>query len=373
MSAAADQAPAATAGAGSERVPVRDDLGEARAYGAPQLDVSVRLNTNETPWPPPAEFTDALAAAVSGLALHRYPDRGAWRLRAALAERFGVTPERVWPANGSNEVLAQLLQAYGGPGRTLLRTQPGFAALPIIARTTGTDTVAVDLDDDLRLTPQRAAEAVERHTPDVVCVANPNNPTGVCEPLEVVRALHDAGSALVIVDEAYAEFAIASAVALLDELPRLVVTRTFSKAFRLAGLRLGYLLGPEWVVDDLALVRLPYHLDAITQAAGELACAHADAVTAHIAAITAERDRVQQALGERGVTTWPSQANFVLVGEPVPNLFQALLDRDVLVRDVADQPRLAGCVRVTIGTPEENDAFLAALDDAIAAHRGEQG
>lgn len=372
MSAAADPATADAAAAG-ERVPVRDDLRGARAYGAPQLDASVRLNTNETPWPPPPEFTDALAAAVSQLALHRYPDRSAWRLRAALGERVGLSPERVWAANGSNEVLAQLLQAYGGPGRTLLLTQPGFAALPTIARTTATDTVTVELDDDLRLTPQRAVEAVERHTPDVVCVANPNNPTGVCEPLEVVRALHDAGRALVIIDEAYAEFADASAVGLADELPRLVVTRTFSKAFRLAGLRLGYLLGPAWVVDDLALVRLPYHLDAITQAAGELACAHAETVTAHIDAIVAERERVQAALGERGVTTWPSQANFVLVREPLPNLFQALLDRGVLVRDVADQPRLAGCVRVTIGTPEESDAFLAALDDAIAAHRGEQG
>lgn len=372
MSAAPDQATAGSA-AGGERVPVRDDLGGARAYGAPQLDVSVRLNTNETPWPPPAEFTEALGAAVSELALHRYPDRTAWGLRAALGERLGVPPEGVWPANGSNEVLAQLLQAYGGPGRTLLRTQPGFAALPIIARTTGTDTVAVDLDDALRLTPERAAEAVERHDPDVVCVANPNNPTGVFEPLEVVRALHDAARALVIVDEAYAEFADASAVELVGQLPRLVVTRTFSKAFRLAGLRLGYLLGPEWVVDDLALVRLPYHLDAITQAAGELACAHAETVTAHIDALVAERERVRAALGARGVTTWPSQANFVLVREPLPNLFQALLDRDVLVRDVADQPRLAGCVRVTIGTPEENDAFLAALDDAIAAHRAEQG
>lgn len=372
MSAAADQA-AGRRAAGAERVPVRDDLGDARAYGAPQLDVSVRLNTNETPWPPPAEFAEALGAAVSDLALHRYPDRGAWALRAALGERFGLAPERVWPANGSNEVLAQLLQAYGGPGRTLLLTRPGFAALPTIARTTGTGTAAVDLDDDLRLTPARAAEAVERHDPDVVCVANPNNPTGVSEPPEVVRALHDAGRALVIVDEAYAEFAGGSAAELLDELPRLVITRTFSKAFRLAGLRLGYLLGPTWVVDDLALVRLPYHLDAITQAAGELACAHADTVTAHIAAIVDERERIRTALGERGVTTWPSQANFVLIREPVPNLFQALLDRDVLVRDVADQPRLAGCLRVTIGTPEENDAFLAALDHAIAAHRAEQG
>ena len=351
------------------RVPVRGDLQNATAYGAPQPDGAVRLNTNETPWPPPAELTDALQAKLGELDLHRYPDRQAWQLRTALGQRMGLPAERVWAANGSNEVLAQLLQAYGGPGRTLLATEPGFAALTPIARTTLTRTVTVSLDDDLRLTPGAAAEAVEAHDPDVVCLANPNNPTGVAEPLAVVRALHDAGRALVVIDEAYAEFARESALALLDELDRLVVTRTLSKAFRLAGLRLGYLLGPAWLVDDLALVRLPYHLNAITQAAGVLACAHAEAVTAHIEAIVAERERVLAALAERGVTTWPSQANFVLLREPSPGLFQALWDRGVLVRDFSERPRLAGTLRVTIGAPEENDAFLEALDDAVDAPR----
>lgn len=355
--------------AGPQRVALRADLQHASAYGAPQMDVAVRLNTNETPWAPPAQLIDALGEELAGLDLHRYPDRQAWALRRALGERLGLGPQRVWAANGSNEVLAQLLQAYGGPGRTLLRTEPGFAALGPIARTTLTDTVPLALDDDLRLTPRAAADAVARHDPDVVCLANPNNPTGVGEPLEVVRALHDAGRALVIVDEAYAEFADRSAVELLGELPRLVVTRTLSKAFRLAGLRLGYLLGPEWLVADLALVRLPFHLNAITQAAGVLACAHAEAVTAHIGAIVAERERLMAALAERGVATWPSQANFVLLREPVDGLFQALLDRGVLVRDFSELPRLAGTLRVTVGAPDENDAFLAALDDAVATHR----
>ncbi len=366
MSSAADQALARLAAQPAARVPVRDDLQGVAPYGAPQLDVPVQLNTNETPWAPPAALVQALQERVGELALHRYPDRGAWPLREALAARFGLAPEQVWPANGSNEVLAQLPQAYGGPGRTVLTSDPGFAALPTIARTTGTDVATVALDEDLRLTPEAAADAVERHAPTLVCVANPNNPTGIAEPAEVVRALHDAGEALIVIDEAYAELADASVVDLIGTLPRLVVTRTFSKAFRLAGVRLGYLLGPDWVVDDLQRVRLPYHLDQITQAAGELACAHAEAVTAHIASLVAERERLTAALADRGVVTWPSQANFLLLRAPVPELFDRLLARGVLVRDVSSHPRLTGCLRVTVGTPDENAAFLEAFDDACA-------
>ena len=352
----------------TDRVPVRDDLVEVTPYGAPQLDVAVRLNTNEMPFPPPAAFSELLAKRVAALALHRYPDRRADALRTALGARFGLGPERVWAANGSNEILLQLFQAYGGAGRTILLTSPGYSAHPLIARVTATDTMELDLDDDFSLRPSIAGEAVERLRPDIVCLANPNNPTGATVGLEAVRALHDAGDALVIMDEAYVEFGGTSAVSLLDELPRLVVCRTFSKAWRLAGLRLGYLLAHEWVVDDLRKVRLPYHLDMLTQEAGLVALELADEVTAHIAELSAERDRLYGEMrGIDGIQVWPSAGNFLLFRSELPDLFRRLLDHGVLVRDFSDKPRLAGCLRVSVGTREEDDAFLEALRASLAA------
>ena len=249
---------------------MRADLEGIEPYGAPQLAVPVRLNTNETPWPPPAAFSDQLAKRVADLELHRYPDREALELRRVLAARTGLAPERVWVANGSNEVLVQLFQAYGGAGRSLLLARPGYSAHPLLARVAATDVVEVDLDEELRLTPEAAADAVRRLRPELVCLASPNNPTGIPVPAEAVRAAHDAGSGLVIVDEAYVEFGDATVAGLLDDLHRLVVVRTFSKAFRLAGIRLGYLLAHDWVVDDLPcwirtkhgpMVAVPYTLD----------------------------------------------------------------------------------------------------------------
>jgi histidinol-phosphate aminotransferase len=351
---------------GPQRVPVRDDLRDVVPYGAPQLDVPVRLNTNETPMAPPPAFFEHLAKRVAGLDLHGYPDRRAWALRTALGARFGLPAERVWAANGSNEVLLQLFQAYGGPGRRLLLAQPGYSAHPLIARVAATPTAVFELDEQFRLPPALAAQAVREHDPDIVCIASPNNPTGVVVELDAVRALHDAGRALVIVDEAYVEFGGESAAALLDELPRLVVCRTFSKAWRLAGLRLGYLLAHDWVIDDLRKVRLPYHLDALTQEAGLVALELADEVTDHIAQLSAERDRLHDALASvDGVEVWPSAANFLLFRTSVPGLFDRLLEHGVLVRDFSDKPRCDGCLRVSVGTPAENDAFLQALKESI--------
>ncbi|HWH33181.1 MAG TPA: histidinol-phosphate transaminase [Egibacteraceae bacterium] len=359
------------------RVPVRGDLADVVPYGAPQLDVPVRLNTNETPFAPPAEYLKRLAERVETLPLHRYPDRRAWALRTALGERFGLPPERVWAANGSNELLLQLFQAYGGPGRTLLLFRPGYSPYPLYAQIALTDSVQADLDGDYRLTTEIALAAVEAHDPELICVTSPNNPTGMPVGLDVVRALHDASRALVIVDEAYVEFSQnhgdgaggVSATTVLDELPRVVVTRTFSKAWRLAGIRLGYLLAHDWVIEDLRKVRLPYHLDALTQAAGLAALDMADEVTAHIAVLGAERDRVHAELAAMpDVTVWPSAANFLLLRTTMDGgaLFEALLARGVLVRDFSSRPRLEGCLRVSIGTPEENDRFLAALKESLA-------
>ncbi len=347
-------------------VPVRDDLLDVVPYGAPQLDVPVRLNTNETAEAPPPAFLAAVGERLPGLALHRYPDRPARALREALAAVEALTADRVWAANGSNEVLLQLFLAYGGPGRRLLLFRPGYSAHPLIARVAHTATVEHDLPDDFVLTPDVAAAAMAAHDPDIVTIANPGNPTGVPVDADTVRALHDHGRGLVVVDEAYVEFGGTSARALLDELPRLVVTRTFSKAYRLAGLRLGYLLGHDWVVDDVRKVRLPYHLDAVKQVAGCVAIDQREALLDHVDRVAAERDRLAAGLAALdGVTVWPSTANFLLFRTGAAGVFDGLLRHGVLVRDFSTKPRLEGCLRVTVGTPTENDAFLEALTDVL--------
>jgi histidinol-phosphate aminotransferase len=346
------------------RVPVRSDLAEVVPYGAPQLDVAVRLNTNETAEPPPSGYLEAVAARLQTLELNRYPDREHHELRAALAGRHGVIAERVWAANGSNEVLVQLLQAYGGPDRTALSVRPGYSMYPELCRTTLTRHVQVDLDEGFRLSAAVAATAVETHDPDLVLLPSPNNPVGTAVAHDAIRALHDHSRGLIVVDEAYVEFAdpAASVLGLLDELDRLVVVRTFSKAFRLAGLRLGYLVGPAWVVEDVQRVRLPYHLDALTQVAGLVALEQEELFLEHRGRVAAERERLRSALRTRGdVEVFDSEANFLLIRTAHPDLFAALLQHGVLVRDFSRLPRLEGCVRVTVGTAAENDAFLAAL------------
>ena len=348
-------------------VPVRPDLADVTPYGAPQLDVPVRLNINETAEPPPSAYLDRVAERIRGLQLHRYPDRPATELREALASIEGLTADRVWAANGSNEVLLQLFQAYGGPGRRLLLFRPGYSAHPLIARVANTEVIEHDLPDDFQLTPDVATAAVAEHDPDIVCIANPNNPSGVPTELAAVRALHDASRGLVILDEAYVEFGGTSGRALLDGLPRLVVTRTFSKAYRLAGLRLGYLLGHDWVIDDIRKVRLPYHLDALKQVAALTALEMRDQLLDHVDRVAAERERLAAGLrGIDGVRVWPSTGNFLLFRTGTPDVFDRLLERGILVRDFSTRPRLEGCLRVTVGTRDENDAFLAAMHEVVA-------
>ncbi|HSK21894.1 MAG TPA: histidinol-phosphate transaminase [Egicoccus sp.] len=352
----------------AERLPVRTDLADVEPYGAPQLDVPVRLNTNETADLPPAGYLDEVARRITSLQLNRYPDRPHHRLREALARRLGLTAAQVWAANGSNEILQQLLQAYGGPDRRAVYVRPGYSMYPELCRTSLTPAVEVDLDDDFRLTPD-VARAIAAQDPDLVLVPSPNNPVGTPVGHDAIRTVHDATRALVVVDEAYVEFGApdASVLDLVGTLPRLVVVRTFSKAFRLAGLRLGYLAAAEWVVDDVQKVRLPYHLDAIKQVAGLVALEQEADFLDHRQQVADERDRVAAALADLGgVEVWPSAANFLLFRTAVDDLFTRLLDQGVLVRDFSSKPRLAGCLRVTIGTPTENDAFLAALRHALA-------
>lgn len=348
-----------------DRVPVRDDLQGMTPYGAPQWQVPVRINTNEMPEGPPEAVLEQVAARLGEIELNRYPDRDAVELRTKLGLLVGLPPEQTWVANGSNEVLTQLLQAYGGVGRKVLLFNPGYSAHPLLAQVTQTEVVTAELDADLQLTPEIATEAVQTHQPHLVMIASPVNPTGVVVRDDAIRALHDAGSGLVVLDEAYIQLSNDPnrAIGLMRELPRLVVSRTYSKAWRMAGLRLGYLYAPEWVVEDLQKVRLPYHLNAITQLVGSVALDLMGDEQANVAAVVAERERVYAELQSLpGVHAWPSEANFILFKVPNANqVFLDLVDHGVLVRDFSSSPRTEGCLRASIGTRGENDQFLTAL------------
>jgi histidinol-phosphate aminotransferase len=352
------------------RLLLRDDLQGQTPYGAPQLDVPVRLNVNENPYPPSAELVADVARAVADATatLNRYPDRDAGALRADLAAYLsgesGVVlgGEQVWAANGSNEVMQQLLQAFGGPGRTALGFAPTYSMYPEYCRDTFTTWVTVPRRADFTVDLDAALAAVARHRPAVVLLASPNNPTGTAVDLATVAALHDAAPGLVVVDEAYAEFrrpGTPSALELLPGRPRLVVTRTMSKAFALAGARLGYLAADPAVVAGLMLVRLPYHLSAVTQAVARTAVAHAPALLAEVAALRGERDALVGWLRGQGLEVADSDANFAFFGR-FPDrtaVWQGLLDRGVLVRETGPD----GWLRVSVGTPEENAAFRTAL------------
>ncbi|HEY8373921.1 MAG TPA: histidinol-phosphate transaminase [Pseudonocardiaceae bacterium] len=356
-------------------LPLREDLRGRTPYGAPQLDVPVRLNTNENPFPPPPELVADVAQAVTeaAAALHRYPDREATALRedlaAYLARSTGVpvTAANVWAANGSNEILQQLLQAFGGPGRTALGFEPSYSMHPIIAAGTRTEWVPAPRRADFSLDVDAAVDILARHRPDVVFVTSPNNPTGQSIPPADLRRLVEAAPGMVVVDEAYAEFSSRpSALELLAEYgTKLVVSRTMSKAFAFAGGRLGYLAAAPAVVDALQLVRLPYHLSVLTQAAARAALRHADRTLASVATLAAERERVVAELTGMGFRVVPSDANFVLYGRFADQraVWRAYLERGVLIRDVG----IAGHLRVTIGTPEENEAFLAASKEIAAS------
>jgi histidinol-phosphate aminotransferase len=357
--------------AGGTRIPVRDDLRALERYHSALVDVPVRLNVNESPYPPPAGWRDELAAAMASIEWHRYPDRSACALRAAIAGWHGVRAEQVFAANGSNEVLQTLLLAYGGSGRTVVTFEPTYQLHGHIARITGTAVVEGERAHDFSLDPSVAREFVDSAQPAVTFLCSPNNPTGLVEPPALVRAVLDAAPGLVVVDEAYAQFADWTALELVgDEVP-LVVVRTFSKTWSMAGARLGYLVGPEWVVDALQQVVLPYHLDAAKQLAGTLALRHVDEMDARVKQIVAERERLAEGLQRLPVDTFPSGANFILF-RPAdgPAVWNALVERGVLVRDCSSWPRLTNCLRVTVGTPEENDCFLDALGAALSTSGG---
>ena len=351
-----------------EPLPVRDDLKELSPYGAPQLDVAVALNTNENPYPPSDALRRAIADAVAGVAgtLNRYPDRDATELRKDLAGYLGhgLTAPQLWAANGSNEIIQQLLQAFGGPGRTAMGFEPSYSMHPLIAKVTCTEWIPGTRDADYGLTT--AAAQVRDLAPDVVFVASPNNPTGTAVPLDLIAAVCDAAPGMVVVDEAYAEFrrdGTPSALSLLPGRPRLVVTRTMSKAFAAAGTRLGYLAADPAVIEALLLVRLPYHLSTVTQAVARAALAFRDEPLATVDALRSERDALVAWLREHGLSVADSDANFVLFGVfgDRDAVWQGLLDRGVLIRNTGP----AGWLRVTVGTPAEMAAFRTALTEVL--------
>jgi histidinol-phosphate aminotransferase len=351
---------------------LREDLRGRTPYGAPQLDVAVRLNTNENPHPPPAALVEELAARVGEAAqsMNRYPDRDAVALRTDLAaylakatgQPLGV--EQLWAANGSNEILQQILQAFGGPGRQGLGFDPTYSMHQLICVGTGTGYLSMPRLPGFRLEPEAAALVVREHAPDVVFLCSPNNPTGTAIELDVVDAVYSASRGLVVVDEAYAEFsARPSAITLLHGRERLVVTRTMSKAFAFAGARVGYLAAAPSVVAALQLVRLPYHLSVLSQAAARAALAHAEEVLATVEDVKVQRDRLVAEIRRLGLDVVDSDANFVLFGEfgDQAATWQGLLDRGVLVRDVG----IKGWLRVTAGTESETTAFLDALGKGL--------
>lgn len=345
-------------------IPVRDDLGVRAGYHSPQVDVAVRLNTNESPFPPPRGWVDELRDLLRALPYNRYPDRAALGLRQALAELHDVNPEQVFCANGSNEVLQTLMLTYGGPDRSAAVFEPTYALHSMIARQTGTAVVVGQRQPDFRLD----LDAVAAAPADITFVCSPNNPTGRAEPREVVEKVLELAPGLVVVDEAYGQFSPWSGLSLVDNDAAVVVVRTYSKTWAMAAVRLGYLIGPAAVVADLERVVLPYHLSALTQAAGRLALKYRAEMEARVAAIVEERGRVAAGLADLAVETWPSDANFILFRPHQRDgaaVWQELLDRGVLVRDCTTWPGLDGCLRVTIGTSAENAAFLTALRDVL--------
>ncbi|MGH2750983.1 MAG: histidinol-phosphate transaminase [Actinomycetota bacterium] len=349
----------------------RPDLTDLEPYVSPQRPARWRMNTNESPYPPPEELVDELARRLAELSLNRYPDKDARSLYQALSAHTRWSADGLWIANGSNEVLLHLFLAYGGPDRTVLTFEPTYSLHSLIPRVTGTRIRNLWRDEDQVIDLEAALEEVERNAPDIVVVCSPNNPTGNCEPLSTVRALLQAAPGLVVVDEAYGEFASPgeSVRSLLDEYRNLVMVKTFSKAWRLAGVRLGYMLADPSLLDGIQRVRLPYHLSAVTQIAGELVLQFSERALELVDSITEQRDRISVELQAMGIKIFPSRANFVLFEtDDADALFTKLLERGVLVRNYSSNPSLRGCLRVTAGLPQETDAFLesmgAILDDA---------
>jgi histidinol-phosphate aminotransferase len=338
-------------------------------YHSPQVDVDIRLNTNEAPVGPPADFTAAFLESVSKISWNRYPDRPAHDLRVAIAALHNVSPDMVFPANGSNEVLQTLLLTFAGPGRKVLTFEPTYQLHGHIARITGAEVIEGERRGDFSIDEEQMRSLLTSHTPHVTFLCSPNNPTGTVDSRSTVEAALDSSTGIVAVDEAYGQFAPWSALELIDEETPLVVVRTFSKTWSMAAARLGYLIGPRWLVAELDKVVLPYHLDTAKQIAGVLAVRYRAEMDARVAELVSERTRLDGGLRRLDVDVFDSGANFILFRPRTKSgreVWQGLLDKRVLIRDCSSWPRLDNCLRVTIGTRQENDIFLERLTEVLA-------
>ncbi|HET7481401.1 MAG TPA: histidinol-phosphate transaminase [Actinomycetota bacterium] len=347
---------------------VRPDLAGVAPYVSPQLPAKYRMNTNETPYPPPVALVEEVAEELKRVALNRYPDRDANRLYDAIASHVSWPREGLWVANGSNEVFLHLFLGFGGPGRSVVLFEPTYSLHTLIPTIASTEVVPLTRADDMSIDLDAARDTLRTRSPELTIVCSPNNPTGMCEPRATVESLLDEAPGLVIVDEAYIEFTDPSKSVrdLLDDHPNLVIVKTFSKAWRLAGVRIGYMLAAPALIDELARVKLPYHLSSVTQIVGAAALRHSTETLSLVRSIAAERDRIASGLEARGLRVYPSDANFVLFEVDDPEtVWNGLFERGVLVRHYGGQARLERCLRVTAGLPEETDAFLTALSEVI--------
>ena len=364
------------------RYPKRDDLRAMSGYHSPQVSVKVRLNTNESPIEPPAEFVRELAAAVGAIRWNRYPDRAARDLRGAIAAMHHVSPDNVFVANGSNEVLQSVLLAYSGAGRSVATFEPTYQLHSHIARIAGATVVNGQRNADFTLSKDEVQRVLREHQPSVTFLCSPNNPTGMAEDPDIIASTIRSAPGVVVVDEAYAQFSPHTALQYVNEDSRVAVSRTFSKTWSMAAARLGYLIAPTWMIEDLEIVALPYHLDALKQVAGVIALKYLPHMERGVAEVVTERERMLREMRSMPLTVWPSQANFILfrpeaLGGNAPGsgsasgagrtVWQRLLENGVLVRDCSSWDGLANCLRVTVGTSTENDAFIAALRNALSA------
>jgi histidinol-phosphate aminotransferase len=347
---------------------VRADLAEVEAYVSPQQPAKYRMNSNETPYPPPTALVDEVAEEVRKVALNRYPDRDAINLAAAIAEHVKWPVDGLWIANGSNEIFMHLFLGFGGAGRSCLLFEPTYTLHSLIPKIASTKIHQQQRADDFTIDGDSAIDLIKNEEPEIVIVCSPNNPTGMCEPKPTIEALLEVAPGIVVVDEAYGEFARddKSVRSMLTDHPNLVLVKTFSKAWRLAGVRIGYMLAEPELIQQLAKVRLPYNLSAITQIVGVAAIRHSVETLEMVGSIVDERDRIGAALRELGLRAYPSDANFVLFEvDDAKDVWDRLLERDVLVRRYSGVPGLENCLRVTAGLPEETDAFIQALKESV--------
>ena len=347
----------------------REQIQAMAGYHSPQVDVPVRLNTNESPFPPPEGWVEALSQVVASIEWNRYPDRSAQKLREVIAKRHDVEPANVFVANGSNEVLQTILLTYGGHGRTVATFEPTYQMYAQIARVAGAEVVVGERRADMTLDALEIERVMQRHAPAVTFLCNPNNPTGLVEPRENLEVLLQHATGIVVVDEAYAEFADWSAMDMVSEQRPLAVTRTFSKTLSMAALRVGYVVAPTWMVEQLNIAVLPYHLDSFKQAATVAALSFTKEMEERVSLIKSERSRIETELSALDIQVWPSGSNFVLFrpqSRDAKQVWESLLNSGVLVRDCSSWARLEGCLRVTIGTPDENSQFLDGIKKALS-------